>query len=71
MDDNKYEFKICKKMAGKDQNAGLIPERVMGRVILIYPVAPKFIDLFSQRKINRMVYALEGPEFGDTVMAGQ
>jgi len=50
-------------MAGKYQNAALITEWVIGGAILIRFVEPKFIDLFSQRKMNETVYAFEGLEF--------
>lgn len=57
-------------MDGKGQNTALIPERVMGKVILIRSIKQKFIDLFLQRKMNRTVYAL-GLKFGDAAVAGK
>lgn len=60
-----------KKLAGKDQDVSSIPEWMIGEAILIRLVEQKFIDLFSQGKMNGTVHTCVGQEFSATAVAGQ
>jgi 2-oxoisovalerate dehydrogenase E1 component len=60
-----------KKLAGKDQDVLSIPEWMIKEAILIRLVEQKFIDLFSQGKMNGTVHTCVGQEFSATAVAGQ
>lgn len=60
-----------KKLAGKDQDISSIPEWMIGEAILIRLVEQKFVDLFSQGKMNGTVHTCIGQEFSATAVAGQ
>jgi len=60
-----------KKLAGKNQDVSSIPEWMIGEAILIRLVEQKFIDLFSQGKMNGTVHTCVGQEFSATAVAGQ
>jgi len=60
-----------KKLAGKDQDVSSIPEWMIREAILIRLVEQKFIDLFSQGKMNGTVHTCVGQEFSATAVAGQ
>ena len=60
-----------KKLAAKDQDVSSIPEWMIGEAILIRLVEQKFIDLFSQGKMNGTAHTCVGQEFSATAVAGQ
>jgi 2-oxoisovalerate dehydrogenase E1 component len=60
-----------KKLAAKEQNIASIPEWIIKEAILIRLVEEKFIDLFSQGKMNGTVHTCVGQEFSATAVAGQ
>jgi 2-oxoisovalerate dehydrogenase E1 component len=60
-----------KKLAGKDHDVSKIPKWMIREAILIRLVEQKFLDLFSQGRMNGTVHTCVGQEFSATALAGQ
>jgi 2-oxoisovalerate dehydrogenase E1 component len=60
-----------KKLAKKNHDISKIPDWMVREAILIRLVEEKFIDLFSQGKMNGTVHTCVGQEFSATAVAGQ
>lgn len=58
-------------LADQKYDCSLIPERMIREAILIRLVEQKFIDLFSQGKMNGTVHTCVGQEFSAAAVAGQ
>jgi 2-oxoisovalerate dehydrogenase E1 component len=64
-------FSELKKLAIKEQNLSSIPNWMISEAILIRLVEQKFLDLFSQGKMNGTVHTCVGQEFSAVAVAGQ
>ena len=64
-------FAELKKLSDKEQETLLIPDWALKEGILIRFVEQKFLELFSQGKMNGTVHTCVGQEFSAVAVAGQ
>lgn len=64
-------FSELKILAAKILDVSLIPESIIEEALLIRLVEQKFLELFSQGKMNGTVHTCVGQEFSAVAVAGQ
>lgn len=64
-------FTELKKLANIEQDSSLIPEWILKEAILIRLVEQKFLELFSEGRMNGTVHTCVGQELSAVAVAGQ